>query len=190
MTSFDVLYSRNRTEQNMSLLWHRANHVWGTGRPWRYNQHRHRRTAYYHRLLCRWHSCKCRTGISWTTMKVLSASASEDGLLPSSACRWHSCKCRRGRSWSSQPPQDTTWRFVVTRRKWWQTFALTRQKWWQTTQWRTASTWDQSSLVKDPNPKFFSGLSRQQQLFLDWRPYEGTGTCCNCLLLKLSWCRR
>ena len=43
------------------------------------------------------------------------------------------------------------------------------------------------SLMKDPNLRFFPGLPRQQQLFLDWRSYGGT--IISRFLLKLNWCR-
>ena len=37
-------------------------------------------------------------------------------------------------------------------------------------------------------PEILSRVARQQQLFLDWRSYEGTRT--SRLLLRLSWCGR
>ena len=45
---------------------------------------------------------------------------------------------------------------------------------------------DKSSLMKDQNPRFFSGLPRLQQYFLDWSSCGGTRS--SRLFLRLSWC--
>ena len=51
-------------------------------------------------------------------------------------------------------------------------------------------TWDQSSLMKYQNPRFFSRTAQTPAalLFLNWRSYGRTRT--SHLLLRLSWCER